>query len=387
MRTTFPREWRTQSKWKRRFYTKYMTWLERFGYLLVTLVIGGFIFAFQYRVDDVISADGVEISGISQEISAPDSVLLRRVVAQHGQTVKAGDVLYEYVVANNSLSGSAETQQIVSPQAGVFLAIDGKEPDYFEKGHVLGKVVDYSKLTLSASLSGQSTPNANVGQTARISLIVVQPEAPTMFRGEGDQGSIVAGQSLPQKTLDAMQQKLSGQSVLGRDDKPLAIDSISEVQLDAHYSSVAQSLNSTNLLNPPAGFTAKATVVSGQHMATMQLADFPNGLREELLRLVQEGLKEQGFSPLNGNPFSIAEINQPDLVIKVKAKDIADGADSPLKGVSVSRAFDAKLEIVDPSAELVELIKKANLAGLRVVAKVELKTGDRPIALLLLKKS
>ena len=41
IRTVFERTWRSESRWKRRFYARYMTWLERIGYAVVLLLLGG----------------------------------------------------------------------------------------------------------------------------------------------------------------------------------------------------------------------------------------------------------------------------------------------------------------------------------------------------------
>ena len=59
MKTVFPLEWRTQTPWKRRFYAHYMKWLERAGYVLVAGVFAAFVAAFNVKVEDVVSADGV----------------------------------------------------------------------------------------------------------------------------------------------------------------------------------------------------------------------------------------------------------------------------------------------------------------------------------------
>ncbi len=65
MKKQFPREWRTQNLAKRRFYAKYMTWLEHLGFGVVAVVVGAFIFAFFYQIDDVVTAEGVEIKPAS----------------------------------------------------------------------------------------------------------------------------------------------------------------------------------------------------------------------------------------------------------------------------------------------------------------------------------
>lgn len=412
MRQVFPPEWRTQNRRKRRFYAKYMRGLERAGYVLVCGVFGAFIFAFNYKVDDLVTAEKVAIQPFSSPLKLDGEVRIVRALVADFDEVRAGQPLVEVVVGPDAIKryeawqavqdlgskvgNTAEVgrlsvlyprpvvQVLKAPSAGT-VRIDplnlGKTLDAQAE---IAKVVDYKDLRLTASLSGQTVPQAKVGQMARVSSIVIEPEAGTLFRGS----DAISGRLLGDGVKKLLQQGLAGAEVRLRDDIPLKVSDISEIQVDATVKpEQGGDLAGAIALDPPSDYSVEAQVMEGSPAASVQIADLPPGLAAKTKEAVAQAVNGRAVRRLDGSVAKLAKPDDVHMVVKLKATQ-ADGMTTTiLNGTSLTRTFDAQLRIASPPSFLIDAVRMADRAGKPVTARVELRTGRRPIAFLLLKKS
>lgn len=413
MKQVFQPEWRTQNKLKRRFYSKYMGWIEKLGYLLVLCVLGAFVFAFNYKVDDVLKADGVKIEPFATSMDAQEPTLIARTLAADFDEVKAGQPLFEIVTGEDNIQrylrwsklndlqqavgGQADlsglqkqftkppTTAVAAPATGTF-RLDAKE-GVLEKGATLGRVVNYNDLRLAASLGGQTVANAQPGQTARITTLNMGSADNTIFRGSSSTGDALSGKLVGAKVKEVLQKELQGAAIQLRDDVPLAIQDVGELQVDAHIRREPGSGGTAIPLDPPANYVLKATVIEGVPMATVQIADLPKEIRDRAIAAVKEALLDKSIQDPNGSQSRLTQADDINLVAKLNAKGLAKDATTKLNGTMTSRTFDAKLKIDSPPAFLIQAVRDADRAGNAITARVELVTGMRPIAFILLKKS
>jgi hypothetical protein len=301
MKRIYPPEWRSANPWKRRFYSRYMRWLERFGYVVVGAVVLAFVYAFTYRVDDVISADGVEIK-------------------------------------------------------------DG--------------------MVIEATLKGDAAPAARAGMEARVTGITIEPSAKTLLRASDGKTEWISGELAGDKVKSALESSLVGQSVRTRVDRRLTVTGVSEVSIDARVSSSSATGTNAHMLEPTATTVLKAKVVEGTHIANVQLSQLPPEVQRQAEDQVRAALQGQEVMTTDGQALRADDLKSAHFVVKLKAEP-SEGTGPVADAAPLSREFKAKLQIVDPPSYLVAAIK----AGRKVTCKVELPTGQRPIALTLLKKS
>ncbi|RYG23816.1 hypothetical protein EON82_12810, partial [bacterium] len=298
MKNVFPPEWRTQSKWKRRFYAKYMRTLERAGYVLVIGVFAAFIFAFNYHVEDLVTADKVAVEPFASPLVEKEPTLVVRALAADFDTVRKGQPLLEVAVGEEAIRRYGDWKAVVdlakrlgnSPEVSRLLAANPKPPTSImaapadgtfrlnagegvvEADKPLARVVDYNDLRLNASLSGETVARAAVGQPARITSIVVEPEAGTLFRGS----DAISGRLLGDRVKAALEKSLVGRGVRLRDDVPLEVKEVSEVQVDAVTNrATGGDPKRAVSLDPPGDLRIEAQVVEGHPSATVQVADLP----------------------------------------------------------------------------------------------------------------
>ncbi|MGV3618127.1 MAG: hypothetical protein ACO1SV_22605 [Fimbriimonas sp.] len=411
MRSVFPPEWRTQNRRKRRFYATYMRGLERAGYTLVCGVFGAFVFAFNYKVDDLVTADKVAIQPFSTPLKVAEPVRIVMVHAADFEEVHAHQPIVTVAVGeeairryeawkavtdlNEKIGATHEVRilmtQYTQPELTVLAAtgpgtlrIDrtmlGKtlEPDA-----EIARVVDYRDLRLTASLSGQTVPQAKVGQSARVTAITVEPEAGTLFRGTG----AVSGRLLGDGVRDALFAGLVGAEVRLRDDVPLTVTDVSEVQVDAKVGTRPGSGPDAVPLDPPANLTVDAQVVSGAPSASVQVADLPPDVAARAREAVAKAVAGKAVRRPDGSVVQLEDPQNVQMVVKLKASEAKGGNATVLNATSLSRAFDAELKIPTPPAFLIDAVREADRSGRAVTARVELRTGRRPIAFLLLRKS
>jgi hypothetical protein len=305
MKRTLPNEWRTTSKWQLWFYARYMRWLERLGYVLLVGVVAAMGYAFTYQVDEVISADVVEV--------------------------------------------------LLDESTGA--------------------------VYLEASLKGETAPAAKVGQTVRLTGITMEPVAGTLLRASDGQSEWISGTLLTDSVKQSIEDGLAGQTLKTRFDSSLTVESVEDVAVDARIK-VSTGEGTTEDLEPSANVVVMGKVVSGDHLATVQLSTLPPDVRARAEEAVRAALVGQSVNPIGGAPSKASELESVHFVVKVKAVPEADGS-AGLGAAPISREFRARIEISNPPRYLVSALK----AGRAVTCRVELATGQKPIALTLLKKS
>ncbi len=407
MKNVFPPEWRAQSRWQRRFYSRYMRTLERAGYVLVAGVFAAFIFAFNYSVEDLVTADKVQIVPFSVPLNAAEPTRVTEYLAEDNAMVAKGQAVmrivqgraveryaaWEQVDALRRLVGNtAEVRElasafpkptttlVVAPAAGVFR----KVAETAGADEPLARIVDYSNLRLAASLAGQTVSQAAVGQPTRITSISIEPDAGVLFRGTDS----ISGSILGKELKDAISKDLVGRGVRVRDDIPLAVTEVTEVQVDAttRFDSATPSGESV-ALDPVGSLVLDAEVISGTPAATIQVADLPPNVYESARKLAQDGTLNRAVKKIDGSTAQIAGVENLRFLVKLKAGPAGEGMASELAGAMVSRSFEAGVRLKQPPEFLIEAVRRADVAGRKVTARVEMVTGKRPIALRLLKKS
>lgn len=406
MKRVFPAEWRTQTRWKRRFYARYMKALERAGYALVALVFVAFVAAFNIRVEDVVSADKVAIVPFTQPTVVGGPTLVVRALATDGDAVRRGQPLFEIVTGEDeierelqwlaiqalpespekaALAARADRPRIatlVAPGDGTF-RLDAQPGTRVEAKGVLGRVVDYGDLRVEASLAGDTVAGARAEDPARVVNIAVDPVGGTILRG----GGIVSGQILGENAKMILGRALVGRAVRLRDDVPLRVTEVKEIQVDADLPSSAGGQPGGVLdLDPPADLKVAAQVVEGSPAATVQVADLPADLVRSVGEQVRLGVRGRVVRAADGAVRTLGDPSSTRLVVKLKA-GVGPGEGEPLPGTMLARTFDAKLRLIDPPKFLLDAVRAADAAGRAVTCRVELRTGERPIALRLLKKS
>lgn len=405
MKTKYPPEWRTQSPWKKRFYARYMKWLERIGYFVVAVVIGAFIFAFNYRVDDVITADKVQIMAAATPVTVDQPVLIVRTLAENFSDVAKGQDLFEIVegevavnqyIAWEAVEKSNQTFSLARPdvvivsasQAGVLVFDPEQLGKRIEADQEIAQIRDYTQLTLTAKLGGQGVANAKSGGVATLKSLSVSSASGVLVRGNTDQGAIVSGRLITSKTTDELATVLMGTPLEVRDDIPLELTGISKLDIDAQLSLQTATGGIGVQVDPAASIVLKADVISGDHTATIQFVKLAPDVQAEVNRMLTSALKVQTITRLDGESKSIGDVSNFNTVFQVLAVPGKGKSGAlPISGTAISRNFEAKLKIQSPPAYLINAVRHADAEGQSVTVKVELKTGDRPIATLLLKRS
>lgn len=416
MRSHFNAEWRTKSPWKRKFYSKYMTWLERIGYVVVVAVIVAFVAAFNFKVDDLVTADKVKIEPFATVVSEEQPVVIVKSLAKDFDKVSEGQALLEIVrgeeairrfkvriqlqVLRDSIGtrpeiqalesslGGAETETVRAPKGGNFRFDEKTIMTQIEPGTELCRVVDYSDLRLSANLAGQTVGQAKIGQVAKLSGILVESSSGTLFRGDSPAGATISGQLFEGQVKDALKKGLTGYAVHLKDDVPLQITDVSDVQVDARVGQDPSNGQSGGVpLDPEVTYSLTAIVTEGSPKATVQLSALPASLQQEAAKLVSQQVKGKRVQRLDGSQAKLTQPSDIRFVVKLNADALAKPGATEIAASQLTRTFDAKLKINSPPQFLRDAVEKADRAGKTVTAKVELKTSTRPIALILLRKS
>lgn len=414
MKQIFRPEWRTKNRLKRRIYSKYMGWLEKFGYLVVLCVLGAFVFAFNYRVDDVVKADAVKLEPAARAIKFEEPIFVAKVLVEDFAEVQAGQPLLEVAKGSEAIQkyrrwvkldalrsevgtsaeinrlealyAKPQTEIIPSPAAGTF-RLDFKE-DEAEPDTTLARVVDYNDLRLLASLEGQTVPKAAVGQFARVTAINIGSADKTIFRGSSQTGPTLSGRIVGTGAKAIIEEGLKGASIQLRDDIPLVISEVGELQVDAKVErSPASGETNAIALDPPANYVLRAKVVEGSPSAIVQIADLPVDLQDKARAAIKEAIQNRVIQDVDGSLAKLVDARDVRMVLKLNAKGIAANSALKLQGTMISRKFDATLKVESPPPFLVQAVRDADRTGAFITARVELVTGNRPIAFILLKKS
>ncbi len=405
----FKPEWRTQNRLKRRIYTKYMTWLERGGYLAVAIIIGLFIGSFVYRVDDNITAQSVSITPATTKFVADDQTYVVRVIPADFAEVKKGEPLLEIVKGDEAIRHYRLWEAIQSAKAAgdqsvasinqtkpltqlLTAAADGTFRTEAKAGSTLGakdllaRLLDYNNLEAIGSFKGDTVPAAREGQVASISGISVDTGNDTIVRATSPLGAIVSRSIAGDEIKKTLESSLKGSAVRLRDDLPLEVKSVSSVEVDAVVNGQPASASELTL-DPPPNMQLTGAVTHGEQMAEIQIAALPDDARKAADAALTHAVEGKNVAEPNGSALTISSIGDAKYVVKAKAKVSDTGASGKLTGSPLSRSFDATVKIDSPPSFLIEKVRAADRLGKFVTAKVSIKTGTRPIALILLRRS
>lgn len=397
MKSIFPPEWRTQNRAKRRFYAKYMNWLEKGGFLIVAAIFAGFVYAFTYQVEDVVKADGVSLTAAAVEVRADKFTGLGRKSVEDFETVKKGQKVAECLEGETyirtwQLSGNQEEaglarlpwKDLVAPSDGVIKWLDSEGE--VKEGEPIFKVMDYSALEVQGSLEGQTVAKAKQGQKARLISLVIPPAASVLFRGSAGGQDLISGQLLGEEVRSLLAESLSGARLKARDELPLDAGEIKQVQVDAKLAWKDGGSEGAAPLDPSSREVFPAEVAEGTHEVTLQTASLPGDLKSKVTEKIKESLQGRSVQLSDGQKKTIESVESVGVIVQLKGTEAAQAADA-LPASVLNHKFNAKIRLTQPPAYLIEAVKRADREGKTVTARVEVVTGFRPIALLLLKRS
>lgn len=380
--TVFERTWRSDSRWKRRFYARYMTWLERIGYAVVLLLIGGFVMAFNYRVDDLVKAEGVTLEAVSVEIVAPGEGRITSVLKEDFAEVNAGDVI---------MTVDPGAIQIRTADAGTLRLAPDLIGKTVKKNEVLARVADYNHLVVNAKLKGESVAVVRIGQEATLTRLKIDDADKTILRGQVGAVPVISRRALGAELRADLNHNLQGVKVQTRNDVPLTIEEVTEVEVDAKLKGAGSSGRDALELDPGPEFKLFGQITSGDHMLTAQIADLPLDARTSADELVAKALRGRSLEQPGGVSLRIDRADEPRYLVKVKAKLPTDASGTPrtpiLQGTAIDRYFDATIQLTNPPEFLVRKLREADRRGQAITATVEVRTGSKPLAFTLLKRS
>lgn len=401
----YPAEWRSQSPWKKRFYARYMKWLERIGYAVVALVLGAFVFAFNYRVDDLITADKVPITATVHSVKMVEPVVIVKALVANYSDVTKGQAILEVVKGDAALnqylawsamerSGATNTvvrprvEQIFADQAGVLVVDEALLEKRLDPETELAQIRDYSQLLLSAKLGGQGVAKAKSGGVATLKSISISSSSGILVRGDSENGPVVSGRLLGADVTEKLKVELMDQPLEVRDDIPLQVKDISRLEVDSKLV-LANEVSGVGIqVDPAAASIYKAEVVSGEHTATIQFAQLPKGVQERINQVIEGAVGGRLITDLSGSTRTVQSASDFNTVFQVTAiPGLGKNGVEKISGAAISRNFEAQLKIQSPPDYLMRAVRNADAEGQAVTVKVELKTGDRAIATLLLKRS
>ena len=408
MKQTFQPEWRTQSRAKRRFYAKYMSWIEKGGYAVVLCVFAAFIFAFNFPVDDLIKADSVPIEAEAVLISSESDAMILSVQVEDFAEVKKGQPLMVIVEGEDEIAQYKQAQAssllreagkslsfkiqmpkgrtILAPSDGTFKRLS--EEELIKAGDPIAKVMNYSVLVMKPELEGNTVAKAKVDQAAKISAINFGSDSGVLFRGSSNDGDLFSSSLVGKEVKEDIEKELKGLSVKVRDDIPLVVDGIKQIQADSALQiGPASSVSATRQADPPTYFSLKGTVLEGTPSGTLQIAGLPNDLATKTTSILENAAKETDYLTAQGKRHSVQGLSDTKFVVQLNVKGEADASTQPLPATMINRKFVAKVRVTDPPQFLIDAVKQADRSGKVVTARVEVITGTRPIALILLKKS
>lgn len=384
MKRVFPPEWRTQNKAKRRFYAKYMGWLEKGGFLVVTAVFVGFIYAFNYPVEDTIKADGVQLKAASIKVKSDASYTVVSRTVQDFEEVKSGQEIGKVVASGEPAGKPVPNKTIYAPADGVVKGLAVGEE--VEAGDTIIEVLDYSKLEAEASLEGQTVAKAAAGQKARFTSLNIPSSSMTLFRGSAAGQDIISGQLIDDEVRSLIQESLKGQKLGARDEIVMEAGEIKQIQIDAKLDWKEGGASSGITLDPSSRTQFPAEVMEGTHEVNVQIAQLPPDLRKKVEELLRSKLDGKAVTLPSGGTKTLGEISSLGIIVQMSARQ-AQSTASAIPAAVLGHKFSARVSLPNAPAYLSEAVRRADKEGKSVTARVEVVTGTRPIALLLLRRS
>ncbi len=247
------------------------------------------------------------------------------------------------------------------------------------------------QLFVEASLAGKSVAKAQSGQYAELANFRVQGDDDTILRLTTSGAVAETGYTsrlLASSARNVLTEALVGQTVQAREDIPLKVTGIQSIEIDAKVSANPSS-EPGEQLDPDRDRKATGKVVSGKHTMQAQLGDLPPQVQDSLRATLKERLVGREItvdSVEAGASVVIGDLLDAHAVVKLEAGD-GESAAPALRVAPLKRGFDARiaLDTVDPVIR--ELVDTALANGHKVTANVRVKTGSKPIAYFLLRRS
>jgi multidrug resistance efflux pump len=331
---------------------------------------------------------------------------------------------------------------IRAPIDGIVVAPDDLEFRRVDADAEILKVADLNDLRVSGKFMGETVADARTGQKANIKAIVPDYKTGLVFRGDTvprgryfwQKERISSYRLLDPKIKEIVKEAFKGRTITQRDDIPFQVTDVTGVEVDADIDTAAlgsplsalgpskptpvpaesrepraeSGSEATFSADAPAELALTGKVVKGKHLVTVQVADLPTDvvkrvtarvaeqLRGKVIDAPQEPAREGGPVPLQA--LRVEAVRDAEIIAKVKGENAApagptarlkaEAARSAVRGASLEkeRQFEATVRIQNPPPFLKDRVLELLEMGQEVKARVELKTGRRPVAFLLLKR-
>lgn len=247
-------------------------------------------------------------------------------------------------------------------------------------------------LVAEAELSGESVPRAREGMEARVTNLVLGGDSGIVFKAVAERTEDVLTRGLISSSVTSiLTEGLTGTVVQLREDIPLRIDEVREVQIDAKAHTRVLSDSHGPMLDPLPGFRLTGLVEEGRHEATVQFASLPASLLALASGEVARSLEGRSYNRADGGqPLQLDRIEDVRFVVRARASTArpeASSSGSPIAASRVSRVFRAKIRLDKVPPEFLAAVQEARDRGEATRATIEVKTGTKPVAMTLLRRS
>lgn len=329
-----------------------------------------------------------------------------------------------------------------SPINGVIVAPDDLAFKRVDADAEILKVVDLNDLRLTPKLSGDTVADARPGQLANIKAIVPDTKSGLIFRGDTvpkgryfwQKERVTTFGVLDPKIKEIVKDSFKDRKITQRDDIPFNVKDVKEVEVDADLqtapagnkaagSGAAAASPAAQQPQPaveapapivgdmPAELKLTGKVLEGKHKLNVQIGDTTPAVTRQVQQLVAKQLrgrvveipeepKREG-GPVRVEPLRIEAVRNVHVITKLKGENTGvkgptdrlkrEAARKAIRGypyekISDARQYEATVQIQNPPQFLKDRVLALMEEGKDVKARVEVRTGRRPVAFLLLKR-
>jgi Barrel-sandwich domain of CusB or HlyD membrane-fusion len=313
-------------------------------------------------------------------------------------------------------AAKAPRSVIRSPIDGVAIVLDDLEVKRIDAGAEILKVADLDDLRLNAKFLGETVADARTGQEVNIKAIVPNYKTGLVFRGDTvprgrpfwQKERITSYRVLDPKLKEIVKDAFKHRTITQRDDIPFHVTDVTGLEIDADVDTAARGSEPTFSADAPAELTLTGKVVEGKHRVTVQVADIPPAVVKQVTQQVAEQLRGKVFDvpgqpardggPVPLHALRVEALQDAQIIAKVKGENTRphgptarlkdEAARSAVRGASLEkeRVFEATVRIENPPQFLKDRVLELLENGQEVKARMELRTGRRPVAFLLLKR-
>jgi multidrug resistance efflux pump len=303
-----------------------------------------------------------------------------------------------------------------APIDGIVVAPDDLAFKMVDADAEVLKVVDLDDLRITGKLKGETLPDAREGQQAVVKAIIPERKTGMIFRGDTvPQGRyfwqkerVTSFSLLDPKLKDTVKEAFKDRKITRRDDIPFDMTEVTDVEVNADLKTVplANAPLPDITADLPGEMELGGHVVDGKHVLTVQLADMPPSVKQEVTQQVGEAVtgkiieapdrpKKHG-GPVPLHHLRVEGVRGVQVIAKMKAENPEpkgktdrlkkEAARNAVRGASLDRLYEATIRIDNPPPVLKKRVLELLEQGKVVKARVEIKTGRRPIAFILLKR-